>query len=331
MTLMQHFPRLARVRDRWSRAAIVMYHRVIALDCDPWGLAVAPDHFAQQLEYFKRGRTVLTMAEFVVRMQRDSLPRDAVAITFDDGYHDNYLNAAPMLEAAGLPATLFLSTAPTQRHEPYWFEELAAMVLDAAEPADFIVTLTDGPLLVSFGRREHADDDRRGWRASNPPRTKREALFYSSWKRMRALAPRDRDAAMANLRANLTAERSEVSRAMTVDEIRHLVASGLITLGGHTVDHPDLCQLQPEEALDQIARGKAETEAIAGTTIDGFAYPYGRTDDRVRALVIKAGFQWACTTEPGFVGASRTDQFAMPRIAAVDTTARPFDAYMARS
>jgi Polysaccharide deacetylase len=204
------------------------------------------------------------------------------------------------------------------------------MILDAIDPVDFVVTLSDGPLPVSFGRREYADDDRLGWRAWTPPRTKREALFYSAWKRLCTLPLCDRDAAMANLRANLTAKHPEMSRAMSVDEIRQLVAGGLITLGGHTVDHPDLCRLRPDEALDQIAQGKAETEEIVGTTIDGFAYPYGRTNARVRALVIEAGFQWACTTEPGFVGASRTDQYAMPRIAAVDTTARPFDAYIGR-
>jgi peptidoglycan/xylan/chitin deacetylase (PgdA/CDA1 family) len=259
------------------------------------------------------------MNEFVLRMRRDALPRDAMAITFDDGYHDNYFNAAPMLKAAALPATLFLATAPTLRQEPYWFEELAAMVLDAVAPADFVVTLSDGPLVMKFGAREDADDDRRGWRAWEPPRTKRETLFCSVWTRLRALAPYDRGAGMSGLRANLPAARADADRAMTVDEIRQLVAGGLIALGGHTVDHPDLCQLQRDEALDQIARGKAEAEAIAGTTIEGFAYPYGRIDDRVRSLVVEAGFQWACTTEPGFAGASRTDRFAMPRIVAADT------------
>lgn len=317
--MMHHFPRLARIRDRWSRAAIVMYHRVIALDCDPWGLAVAPVHFDRQLEHFKRRRTVLEMNEFVSRMRRDRLPRDALAITFDDGYSDNYFNATPMLKAAGVPATLFLSTGPTRRQESYWYDELQAMILGAIAPADFIVALADGPLFVTFGAREDADDDRRGWRAWEPPRTKREALYYSLWKRLRALAPRYRGVAMSELRARLPAAPAPADRPMTVDEIRQLVASGLITLAGHTVDHPDLCRLEPDDALDQIARGKVEAEAIAGVTIKGFAYPYGILDDSVRSMVAAAGFDWACTTEPGFIGASRTDLFAMPRIVAADT------------
>src|SRR5207253_1119998 len=48
-----------------------------------------------------------------------------VAITFDDGYQDNYLNAFPVLDRYGLPATIFLTTGSLDSREPLWFEQLA--------------------------------------------------------------------------------------------------------------------------------------------------------------------------------------------------------------
>ena len=73
--------------------AILMYHRVNEPGYDPWELAAG-----------------LEGGEY----DRGDLPRDAVAITFDDGYACNGLNAAPLLAAHGLPATVFLAPAPSR-------------------------------------------------------------------------------------------------------------------------------------------------------------------------------------------------------------------------
>lgn len=316
--LARYVPPLARIRDRWSRATILMYHRVVDTNDDPWGLSVSPAVFADQLEWLRRNCTVLPMDAFVARMRSDTLPRNAVAITFDDGYHDNLLNAAPALAAARIPATVFLTTRPTCDSKPYWSDELAAMTLNAEEAADISVDLPDGPLAIRFGAREAADGDRHGWRAWETPRTQREAAHYMAWDRIRALRSSDADWVMTTLRAILPAKTNPADRAMTPDEIRKLVASGLITLGGHTANHADLPALTLEEAFEEITRGKAEAEAMIGAPLSGFAYPYGRCSQTVRDLAALAGFDWACTTEPGFVGASRTDSFAMPRIAAID-------------
>ena len=148
-----------------------MYHRIGRLDYDPWALAVAPETFATQLALLKRSRTVLPMEIFAEELRRDRLPRDAVAITFDDGYVDNLRHAAPALAAEGLAATLFLATGPTLAGRVYWWDELAAMLLDTAEPADVSFRIGKESWTIRFGEREAADEKRKGWRAWDPPRT----------------------------------------------------------------------------------------------------------------------------------------------------------------
>ena len=95
--------------------AILMYHRVNEPGYDPWELAVTPAHFDEQLAWLKRRRTVLPLVEFAERHARGDLPRDAVAITFDDGYACNGLNAAPLLAAHGLPATVLAQRSAATR------------------------------------------------------------------------------------------------------------------------------------------------------------------------------------------------------------------------
>lgn len=84
------------------------------------------------------------------------------------------------------------------------------------------------------------------------------------------------------------------SRIVTEDEIREMHAAG-VEIGAHTVDHPDLEQLDEEACLDQMARSKAELEAIVGARIDTFAYPYCRYGPAAVAAARRAGFTAAVT------------------------------------
>src|SRR6516162_10003870 len=90
--------------------AILMYHRIATPDVDPWGLSVSPERLAEQVQALRTHRTMLSMDAFVGRLRSRDLPHDAVALTFDDGYSDNLRQAKPILEAANVPATVFLTT-----------------------------------------------------------------------------------------------------------------------------------------------------------------------------------------------------------------------------
>jgi peptidoglycan/xylan/chitin deacetylase (PgdA/CDA1 family) len=304
---------------RGPRPVILMYHRIADLRHDPWGMAVTPNHFAAQLNKFSRRRTVLSMAEFANLMKRGCLPRDAVGITFDDGYVDNLRYAQPALDQAGLPATLFLSTGPMRRGLPYWYEELSAMILDAPKAVEACIPLPEGDWIVRFGEREALDDERRGWRAWDEGRTQREENYRATWDRLRRLPPPANRNAMDILREQIGTPLNDDDRPMNSEEVAALLSSGHFTLGGHTLDHPDLLEMSDRDALEQIAYGKTEVEAICGEPIGGFAYPYGRYDARVRDLVGDAGFDWACTTQHGYVGTASDDIFALPRMAAEDS------------
>lgn len=64
-------------------------------------LSVPPHRFREQLAWLKDRRPVIPLAQA-------ARGEDGVAITFDDGYRDNWETAAPILQELGLPATFFL-------------------------------------------------------------------------------------------------------------------------------------------------------------------------------------------------------------------------------
>jgi peptidoglycan/xylan/chitin deacetylase (PgdA/CDA1 family) len=91
-----------------QQAVIVAFHR-IRDDSDPSdGLTVDTRTFTSYCEFFKRFFNVMPLPQLVGMLERGTTPSRALAITFDDGYRDNFVNAAPILERMGLPATFFV-------------------------------------------------------------------------------------------------------------------------------------------------------------------------------------------------------------------------------
>ena len=68
--------------------------------------------FEEQLAYLSKHRTVISLKEMVqCRRAGRPLPANCAAITFDDGFEDNYTQALPILLRNGLSATIFVTTA----------------------------------------------------------------------------------------------------------------------------------------------------------------------------------------------------------------------------
>lgn len=94
-------------------------------------------------------------------------------------------------------------------------------------------------------------------------------------------------------------------------EIRRMLDSGLVELGGHSVMHANLPALPDGEAWNEIHGCKSALEASFGVRVPTFCYPFGLFGPREIELTRKAGFIGAVTTEQGIGSA---DPFTLPRI-----------------
>ena len=112
---------LASTRPR--RFLVLCYHRVND-DAHPFFTGIPVALFRRQMEALRRHFTVLPLAELAERARRKDLPRNGVAVTFDDGYRDNYTNAFPVLRDLGLPATIFLTTDSLDRNALLWHDRV---------------------------------------------------------------------------------------------------------------------------------------------------------------------------------------------------------------
>lgn len=91
---------------------VIYYHKI---DTPQRGSKVRggytpPSRFARQMSYLiKRGFVFYTASELIEHFQNvGDFPPRAIAVTFDDGWKDNYTNAFPIIRRLGIKATIFL-------------------------------------------------------------------------------------------------------------------------------------------------------------------------------------------------------------------------------
>ncbi|HZV81859.1 MAG TPA: polysaccharide deacetylase family protein [Geobacteraceae bacterium] len=288
---------LNRLRNLIDPPVIVLlYHRVARLRSDPEMLSVTPDNFRSQLRYLKENVPV-------VRFEDDwqETRKPAVAITFDDGYADNALEALPILEEVGLPATFFISSGTIGTAQAFWWHELEQIILEQQSlPAGF--TLSDD----RFGRSWPTGSDR-----------ERQEFYHGMVRLMNDAAAVQRNNWLAQLRrwaGGVTAPAAR-HRAMTADEVRLLAENRLVTIGAHTVSHTRLASLDATAQREEIAASRRQLEAWIGRDVTVFSYPFGRRCDYTQesiALCREAGFIKAAANFPG--QAHRwTDPYQIPR------------------
>jgi peptidoglycan/xylan/chitin deacetylase (PgdA/CDA1 family) len=103
--------RLPSLRRRLADAGVILcYHNVVAGAAGGGcpGLHERCDRFERQMRWLDREYEVVPLREFVSRLGAGGSLRSVAALTFDDGYAGVFEHAVPILEALGMPATIFI-------------------------------------------------------------------------------------------------------------------------------------------------------------------------------------------------------------------------------
>lgn len=298
------------LRHARRHGLILMYHRIAVERHDPWDLCVSPANFAEQLDVLTRTAEVVPLEQFTQRLKFARSKRPTVAITFDDGYVDNFTAALPLLKKFNAPATIFIATDWIGRPNAFWWDLLAALVLEAPLPAEIRLRLGSADFIW---KNDAAAPDR-------------PTLHRELWSRLQVAQESERNAALRTLCELTGFDAAQVSsaRAMTLDELRQVGDSGIVELGAHTMSHSPLPTLSRDEQRREIMGSKTGCEALLGRTPTSFAYPYGELNATARDVVAECGFARACTSNADLAWAGG-DALLLPRFVAPNLGGEAFE------
>lgn len=313
-----------RVLRPWRRrsrahALILLYHRVARARSDPWNLCVSPGNFCGQLEVLGRHCEIVPLLELPNRLAAGRpTGRTPVAITFDDGYVDNLRNALPALRAAGAPATVFLATDWIGRSDGFWWDRLAAAVLESPRlPAEIHLQIGNAAF------------DWHAVRLGGPARRQRVRLHRELWQFCQSLSGSGRDLALARLDEifGVVSTGDPDARPMRPDEVRELHGSGLVSIGAHAQSHRPLPGLSESEQVAEICGSRDACRSLTGVAPECFAYPHGEVAPGSPRLVERAGFALACSTAEDLAWPDR-DLYQLPRVSVGDSDAGRFESWL---
>ncbi len=262
---------------------VLMYHRVTTTDLDPFNLVVSPSHFKEHLAVLRRLAVPRRLIDVVDDWSKDDCD---VAVTFDDGYADNLLEALPALEAEDIPATIFVSTGMLDS-DGFWIDRLTQCLLpDRVYPDRVDIEIDGRP--ISLDLRTPAS---------------RQVAHQNVHSMLRNLHPdviAKKIAELARLlRVDPTPPASD--RPLTRQETSNLAFHPLIDLGGHTVNHPCLARQKSADQRWEIETCKTELQSLGAPGKLSFAYPFGDPTSHsfiTRRLVKRAGWHNAVISDP---------------------------------
>lgn len=289
---------------RRHRLLILCYHGVSKYDEHEYSsLYISAETLRRRMECVAQARcNVLPLAEALQRLQNGTLPDRAVVITFDDGFHDFYSVAFPILQSFGYPVTLYLTTYYVEFNRPV-FDPMCSYLLWKGRHKQQLHWPEVFPAPVAL------DDDGR-LSATAAIKQFATAQKFSSQQKDDLL---DRLAQALGLDYQELC-RKRVMHLVTSEEARELAAQG-VDLQYHT--HRHRVYRNRERMFTELEDNRRRIVTFTSHEPSHFCYTGGFYLPEYPVYLKEYGIVSATTCEAGLCTA-QTDPLLLPRL--VDTT-----------
>jgi peptidoglycan/xylan/chitin deacetylase (PgdA/CDA1 family) len=276
-----------------ERPLILGYHRVVddfaaVARTEMASMLTSTEMFERHLDLVGRHFRFVSLDDIGERLARgEPFTERVAAVTFDDGYRDNYEQAFPVLKRKGIPAAIFVVTDLID--QPYWqiHDKLYHLVAKA-------YARWDDP------RREMAGLlSRLGLPASHLLRNR--LATSSAQMTVSALLP---DLSITNVRRVMQALESSVGNgfhntplSLTWPMIEEMHRAG-VTIGSHTCSHISLPAESIDTVIEELTDSKRVIEEHIGEPVVHFAYPGGQFTPRDVETLERVGYRFGYTACP---------------------------------
>lgn len=275
-----------RIFHYWrGNALVLLYHRVvpdeeIGTEFNPNSYSsVSCTNFKNHIAELSSNYKVVSINELYQHVVQES-EDFVVSITFDDGYKDNLINALPILEKYGVPATFYITTRFPEGDTWMWWYELWDYLLGM----DSVSTEFQGKTYK--------------WTTSLS--NEKFQCFKDLSNLIKLFQYNDQKSFSAAI--TKTATRKQYPQlCLNWDEIKKLDTHPLVTIGAHTHTHPALAMIPEEDAMAEMKLSKVLLEKKLGHLVESFAYPFGTKNDAGQREFNYAkicGFGTGLTTQP---------------------------------
>ncbi len=250
---------------------ILNYHGVVK----KYDLNLSKNHlplhqFEEQMIYFKKNFEILSLAEIFHNSKKHSTSKNtkSLAITFDDGYLNNFSNAFPVLSSLNLPATIFVTGQsiinPTL---PLWYDllDILSSQIEWKKLREEIQLLFVEK--IDLSKYEDYSTFKNYIKTTNP-QTKNKLLTLLNVSKLASETFQNCD--------------SEYWQLMKPEHLKSISTSKLIEIGSHGHTHSNLDILNETDLKVELSEPKKMLGELIGKEIESIAFPDGAYNERVK-------------------------------------------------
>jgi peptidoglycan/xylan/chitin deacetylase (PgdA/CDA1 family) len=272
------------------RAVVLMYHSVVEepeQTANTIRISQSRASFESQMSALSRRFNPVSIEqvmEFAAHGRR--LPRWSVAVTFDDGFADNYDVVLPILSRYQIPATFYIMVNAVETGTPPWY-----------------VRLTFAFSTTTVATWKHPEN---GHSFAIGSADGKQAALSIAWDLGAARSGDAQERLMQQIEESLQIEPLDAHSGLMMnwDQVRALKKAGH-TIGAHTLSHPNLAHVTEGEARSEIWGCKERLEEKLREPIQHFSYPHPALDPHWNAktfqITREVGFRSAVLTTFGSV------------------------------
>lgn len=249
-------------RGSQKQATILIYHSVIPRSSEftrGLGVSMSPKTFERQMIYLSQHYTILALRDLVQALEQRVVPENAIVITFDDGFYDNYEFAWPILQCYSIPATIFISPEAADGDRVLWPNRLTFLRNRWGQKRMFALLLERWSELAASASAADSWPEIVDKLAGTVPLKEMESFLEEIYNWAEVLE----SLATHPLYLGWT-------------QIKEMQAGGAIEFGNHTLRHANLALLDYEEQQEQIIGARDSIKYHLGVDAPlPFAYPFG--------------------------------------------------------
>lgn len=331
--------KIQRSQSSPARGVVLLYHRIARGQVDPYALCVSPEHFEHQMRILAERFNPVSLDAFAKHLADKTLQPRSVAVTFDDGYVDNFEAAGPILARHDINASVFMVTGSGGRTQEFWWDELERIFLQPGDlPARLELWHAGEVSAWDLGEASRYTQEQAtrfaDWKipwadvpeeqAKTP--TQRHKVFRGVYLMMQPMTAEEQANTLGTLRDWAGIERvvRPTHRAVALDKLAETIHNLPISIGAHTIDHAALTSMGPAQQRRQLSESRSAIEDCLGKPITTASYPYGLYNRDTLRVVRKLGFDAAFVCKDLPV-ANTSKRFEIPRLQVPDIDGDAFE------
>lgn len=281
---------------------ILMYHSVAegqAADYIYPRVRISPQEFEKHLILIRKKFDVLSIDECAQIIESgEKLPRNALVISFDDGYLDNLEVAIPILEAYNFPIVFYLATRYLDASSPQWVDRMYSIFRYRKEDRIELEYLPKTKWNLSV-REDQID------------------LFEQLNTLMISLLEEEREELLKALASKCKFEEDLPRLTLNWEEVARISrTSSNITLGVHTDGHLDMTR-HDAQLRSEMRKSINKLSAVTGKAPTHFSFPYGRAYEGAHRVLSDFDIRTAVCSRPTFHIDPLAAQYYLSRVDAV--------------